>query len=106
MSEITEQRAMLAEAVEHLPGEASVRLGPSTYGTNGEREYALVIVVGPASPESEAIVDDLYDTVPEALELIPGLSLFTSKCSGHRLYADAPGSPPNMGAEWTVKVLT
>jgi hypothetical protein len=103
LSSITEQRHLIASYLEDLPGAAQVRLGPSEYGNAGMLSYVITIIVGEPGIESELVVDDLYEQVPEAL--MPMTNASVSHCSGHRLYADTPGTPPKMGAEWTVKVL-
>lgn len=103
-SAITEQREYIAGLLSELPGDARVTLGPSEYGKAGERTFLATIIVGAPGEDAELTVDDLYERVPEALMLMS--NAMVTRCSGHRLYADKPGAPPRMGAEWTIKVLT
>lgn len=104
LSEITEQRMLIESYLADLPGDAHVTLGPSEYGNGMERTFIATIMVGDPGSASELAVDDLYERVPEAL--MPMSNALVSRCSGHRLYAEGPGTPPRMGAEWTIKVLT
>ena len=107
MSAITELREKLASAVEHLPGETTVTLGPTEYATH-EKMFVIQKTVGDNTPDNQRIVDDLYEEVPDAFKLDAELMniTFVSRCSGHRLYSTYPGAPIQLGCEWTVKVLS
>ncbi len=108
MSEITETRERLASAVSELPGETTVMLGPTNLD---EPEHGTTFIieqrVGENNEENQKVVDDLFEALPEALQLdaVFSSTLFVSKCSGHRLYGTFPGAPVVLGCEWTVRVL-
>lgn len=104
---ITKLRRQLASLVDDLPGIASVnvKLGQTDYGKAGEINFLITAIVGPPTPENEEVVDGLYNTVREAIDGADSVNAFTSRCSGHRLYAESAQTPPSLGCEWQVKVL-
>lgn len=103
--DITAHRKALTDAVAHLPGTAHVTLGPSTYGRTAELVFVVTVTVGPVSEETEEVVDRLFNDLPEAIETVTGVGTLISKTSGHRLYSTGPDTPPQLGCEWTVKML-
>ena len=107
MSKITQLREQLASAVNELPGETTVTLGPTEYASH-EAMFVIQKTIGDNTPENQQVMDDLYEAVPDAFKLVPELSNIThvSRCSGHRLYSLYPGAPIQLGCEWTVKVLS
>lgn len=105
MSEITQLREQLASAVNELPGEKVVTLGPCDYA-QGEKAFIVQITVGENTPANQEAVDEMYESFPEAIDASEVANItFVSKCSGHRLYATFPGAPVQLGCEWTIKVL-
>lgn len=103
---ITELRETLTDIVRGLPGVERVQtqLGPSDYKAD-EMNFLVTVIVGKPGEESEKVVDELFSSVREAINETDRLSAFTSKCSGHRLYAENAQTPPSLGCEWQVKVL-
>lgn len=106
-------RQVLTDRLAEL-GDVKVLLAPTEYGTSfgstDELRLVVRILVGPPSPEAEEAVDDLFETVPQAVaedrtlgQLVGDSSVRT--CTGHRLFSSGPDVPPTMGAEWTVQVI-
>lgn len=107
MSEITQTRERLASVVDALPGDTTVLLGPTNFDEpKSGTSFVIEKRIGDDTEENRAVVDDLYDALPEALATSDfSGAVFVSRCSGYRLYGTFPGAPIVLGCEWTVRVL-
>lgn len=106
--DITDIRSRLEEACAGLEvGTVGIKLGPSEYASTGpELHFLVTVLVGPPTEENQEVVDELFNRMPRMLNGAEGLNTYTSRCSGHRLYARGPDEEPELGAEWVVKVFT
>lgn len=108
MNKVTELRDQLANALASEEHPAMVQLAPTPYGTSFGRtdEYnftARILVGKPDDEQAELAIDELFERVPELVGAIDtDVDFYVKSCSGHRLYASAPGEPPTLGAEWSI----
>lgn len=105
-SEVTDIRNKLEAIVNALEGvhRVNVQLGPSEYEA-AQTNFLVTVIVGEPTDGNREVVDELYGTVRDAVNGAGELAAFTTKCTGHRLYAQGPNDPPELGCEWTVKVV-
>lgn len=104
---LTEARAHLRDLLSELPGRVSVYAGPADY-IAAAQPFIVRVIVGEDSDGAQEVLDAMLaadgpGSVKEALEVDRAVGVV--KHSGYRLYPQAPGSSPLLGAEWTVNFI-
>lgn len=115
MTGLTKVRRALEEAVP-IEEPVKVLMAPTSYESRtfgaepDELMLSVRVIVGEPSDVTEDRVDKLVEMVPEMIEAdhtLGGIAadVRVTGCSGHRLFPIAPNVPPQLGVEWSVRMM-